>query len=381
MSCSIALSIILFLLFQSLLNPDVMGVRPIQDYTADLRISSEDGITTDLYHKLQAMGSVKRINGRMSTYVAASVRADNLTAFYKSKLKEKPMADKDGFLKNPEKSWLISYDDTQLKWAKSYLTMGTADEDYLTKKHGVILVNKVYRDGILIKTTSLNIGDKVKLPTGNGTEEFTILGIADSIPYSTDETTMTTFITTEELFKEISDDTAYKTIDIQLNNSNPEGTVEQIKKLAGGSLKVGDRRQMNHRNNNVYLTFCVFIYGFVGVITLISILNIVNTMNSSVSAKMKRFGVMRAVGLSGSQLSKMVFAEAATFCLTGCLFGCIIGVALRKEFTAFLLVHWSFPVIPVILIVVTCLFASLLSVLRPLQQIKRQGISDTINAL
>lgn len=381
MSCSIALSIILFLLFQSLLNPDIMGVRPIQAYTADLRISSEGGISTDLYNKLQAMGGVKRVNGRMSSYVAASVRADSLTAFYKSKLKEKPKADKDGFLVNPEKSWLISYDKTQFQWAKAYLTTGSADEDYLTQNHGVILASKIYRDGILIKTTSLNIGDKVKLPTGNGIEEFTILGIADSIPYSTDETAMTTFITTEELFKEISKDTAYKTIDIQLNKSNPEGTSAQIKKLAGNSLKVGDRRQMNRRNNNVYLTFCVFVYGFVGVITLISILNIVNTMNSSVAAKMKRFGVMRAVGLSDSQLSKMIFAEAATFCLSGCLFGCIIGVALRKKFTAFLLVHWSFPVIPIILIVTICLLTSLLSVLRPLQQIKKQGISETINAM
>jgi putative ABC transport system permease protein len=50
------------------------------------------------------------------------------------------------------------------------------------------------------------------------------------------------------------------------------------------------------------MTAVLFIYGFVGVIALISILNIINTMNTSIAAKTRYLGLMRAIGMSGPQL-------------------------------------------------------------------------------
>ena len=45
----------------------------------------------------------------------------------------------------------------------------------------------------------------------------------------------------------------------------------------------------------------------------------------SVSARTKQYGVMRAIGMDGSQLTRMVAAEAFTYAVSGLIVGCIAG--------------------------------------------------------
>lgn len=59
-----------------------------------------------------------------------------------------------------------------------------------------------------------------------------------------------------------------------------------------------------------------------GKITLVTVLNIVNSISMSVSARIKQYGSMRAVGMDGHQLSKMILAEAFTYAFWGCIIGC-----------------------------------------------------------
>jgi putative ABC transport system permease protein len=128
----------------------------------------------------------------------------------------------------------------------------------------------------------------------------------------------------------------------------------------------------------------VFIYGFVAVIALISILNIISTMNTSVMSKIKYLGVMRAVGMSGRQMDKMVIQEAATYCLAGCLSGCVLGVMVQKALTAQLYpgfhVIWKFPALQIVLIICLAFCVTIISVISPLRKIKSKGITETIGS-
>ncbi len=74
----------------------------------------------------------------------------------------------------------------------------------------------------------------------------------------------------------------------------------------------------------------VFLYGFVAVIAMIGIVNLISTMQTSVASKTKYLGILRAVGMSGRQMVRMVTAEAAAYCALGCLSGCVLGVLLQK---------------------------------------------------
>lgn len=380
MSSSIALSIIIFLGFNVLVNPTTLGVRPTRAYTPDISLTSEEGMQGDVYHRLVEITGVKTVSRRMSAYVDASFDANRLTDYYQKEVGGVANG-ANGRMVAPEKSWLVSYDATGFEWAKEYLSKGLADEETLNASRGLIAVQKVNRNGLLNDTAVLQLGDKVYFETPAGTREFTVLGTVNASPYWNEENILSMFITTEKQFTEITGSTVFKTIDVQLKANNREQTVGEIKKAAGTAVKVLDKRQYNQEANNTYMTVAVFVYGFVGVIALISILNIINTMNTSVASKTKYFGIMRAVGLSGEQLSRLVLAEAAVYSLGGCLAGCVLGVMMQKGLAGFMMADWKFPLVQVIIICLVCLLTAGLSTIGPLKRIKASGITEVIGSL
>lgn len=65
----------------------------------------------------------------------------------------------------------------------------------------------------------------------------------------------------------------------------------------------------------------------------------------SVSARMKQYGAMRAVGMDERQVTKMIAAEAATYVVVGCVVGCTIGLPLSKLLYDFLIAeHFPYAV-------------------------------------
>jgi len=158
-----------------------------------------------------------------------------------------------------------------------------------------------------METATFQLGDKVYVKTPDGTKEMTITAILRTVPFDNPKPSVTTFITTEKVFTELEGESTYKIIDLQLDKSGQEQTVSEIRSMLDSTATLNDQRQKNSEANQTFMTMAVFIYGFVAVIALISILNIINTMNTSVASKTQYFGVMRAVGMSGGQLNKMVF--------------------------------------------------------------------------
>lgn len=60
----------------------------------------------------------------------------------------------------------------------------------------------------------------------------------------------------------------------------------------------------------------------------------------SVSARTKQYGVMRAIGMDGSQLTRMVAAEAFTYAVSGLIVGCIAGLLLSRMLYARLITRY-----------------------------------------
>lgn len=80
----------------------------------------------------------------------------------------------------------------------------------------------------------------------------------------------------------------------------------------------------------LFLTLCV--YGFLLIIALVTLLNIMNSIFMSVSARSRQYGAMRAVGMDGWQMTKMIAAETATYALSGCFIGCAVGLAFYRGY-------------------------------------------------
>ncbi len=384
MSCSIAISIVMLMGFNVFVDFMHTSLKTTKPYTPDITLTSKQGIGEDLYARVSGIDGVKRVYGRMFGYVDATFDAARLSDAYKESMGGIETT-ADGLFTPPESSWLISYEENQLKWAKADLIAGELSDDKMNTQNGIIAVAGNIRNGITTETANLQPGDKVYFKTSSGTKEFNVIGILRKVPFGDSKLNLTTFITTEKIFTELTGKTSYDALDVQFSSKNPEQTVAAIKGITDSSINFLDSRQKNADIDQTFLTMAIFIYGFVAVIALISILNIISTMNTSVASKTKYLGVMRAVGMSGRQLNKIVLVEAITYGLTGCLTGCILGVMLQKVLIENMLtsfhVIWKFPVVQIVMILIFTLFITALSVISPLKRIKTKSISEVIGAL
>lgn len=387
MSLSIAFSIMMFLGFNVFINFLHASLQTTKPYTPDISIVCRDGFDESFIARLKDMNGVKRIYNRMSDYVDATFDASLLTEGYLEKINGEITVLENGLFIPSEKTWLISYDEQQIQWAKSELIEGEISEEKMNRENGVIAVSRHLRKGVASETASLKTGDKVYINTPGGTKEMTVMGVmrVEYLVENSPELTMTTLITTEKLFSEITGTNIYRTVHLQLKNSRDEDTVKSIKAMLGNSMSFQDQRQENSEINQLYLTMALFVYGFVVVIAFISILNIMNTMNTSIASKSAYLGVMRAVGMTGKQMNKMILAESGTYTLVGIVTGCLLGVWLQKfliqNYMAAMSVPWEFPALQIGLVIIAAAVVTVISVISPIKRIRSVSIVEVVNAL
>ena len=92
---------------------------------------------------------------------------------------------------------------------------------------------------------------------------------------------------------------------------------------------------------------------------------------------------MRSIGMGTNQLYKMIAAEAITYAVLGCIVGCVLGLPLNKMMFLFLItdkwgIDWSIPVSSLLLIVLLCLISAAIAIGRPIKQISKMAIVDTV---
>jgi len=133
MSCSIAISIIMFLGFQVFVDFMHTSIKTTKPSTPDVSLISEQGLSRDLYKETSALEGVKTASGRMFSYMEATFNASRLTDAYKESIGGISET-KDGLFVPIEKSWFISYDQNQLNWAKTDLIAGELSEEKLNER-------------------------------------------------------------------------------------------------------------------------------------------------------------------------------------------------------------------------------------------------------
>ena len=118
---------------------------------------------------------------------------------------------------------------------------------------------------------------------------------------------------------------------------------------------------------STYWAFHLVVYAFLIVIAGITILNIINSISMSVSARMKQYGILRAIGMDDAQLKRMISAEAGTYAVSGLVVGIALGLVLNRKLYILLITHyfgaaWQVPWGCLAVIVVVVLAAVVLAV-------------------
>ncbi len=116
------------------------------------------------------------------------------------------------------------------------------------------------------------------------------------------------------------------------------------------------------------------------------ILNIINSISMSVSARMKQYGILRAIGMDDAQLKRMISAEAGTYAVSGLVVGIALGLVLNRKLYILLITHyfgaaWQVPWGCLAVIVAVVLAAVVLAVYTPVRRILMQPITATISEL
>ncbi|MDS1001945.1 FtsX-like permease family protein [Clostridium sporogenes] len=356
MTSSFALSIILFLSF-SVLIEFIGYIMPQSSNTSDINIFSNNtsnSLDSVLLDKISGMSGVKHVFGRRSCFdVPAEVNSKTNTID------------------------MISYDDYDFDCLIKDKQLRKGSD--ISKVYG----NSNYVLTIWDKDRPLKIGDKIQV----GNNELEIAGLLKYNPFSDNGTPngKITLITSGKTFTRLTGVTDYSLIMIQTTKDATDGNVEAIRNVVGEKYKFSDQR--DQRTDSTYMAFMLFVYGFLAIITLVTVLNIMNSISMSVSARIKQYGAMRAVGMDEHQITKMIASEAFTYSISGCIVGVVVGLFISKLLydnliTAhFSYATWSIPIMPIIIVLLVVAITAIAAVYAPSKRIRNMAVTDTINEL
>ena len=358
MTGSFALSIILFLSF-SIMVDFVDYLIPQSAATSDIDIASADGnaIPWELLTTIREMDGVKEVYGRRSVFdVSAKLNDDT------------------NFSGTVD---LISYDDFDLQCLKKDSALKRGSD-----------LSKVFGDSNFVLATSdqdstWKIGDTVQI----GDETLTIAGLLKNDPFSENGLTngKLTLITSDETFVRLTGEEGYSLVLIQTTGDVTDENVQAIQNSVDQTYSFRDKR--DERTTGTYMAFVFCVYAFLAIIALVTVMNIVNSISMSVSARMKQYGAMRAVGMDERQMTKMIACEAFTYAVLGCVVGCAIGLPLSKSLYDFLIAGhfpsavWQFSITSLGVILLFVSIAAIAAVYAPAKRIHNMSITATINEL
>ncbi len=349
---SFAISIVLFLCFTILVTFMNHALSPLKPYAPDLTIEGTADtvlLPTSLKEEVAALSGTEKVYGRMFS-------------------SDIPASDKNGY----NTATLVSYDEPQFEWANDVLISG----DIAAVQNG----NGVLVDYGYSQEFDWKIGDVISLDIEGTTHEVVVSGIISDVPLDSANGEWI-IVCSESTFTALTGISGYKVIEMQVS----EDISEQVRSLITSEMRLLDLQQHNEEVRTGYLAMAVFVYGFLIVIAFVALINIINTVNASVSSKINHYGVMRAVGMSGKQLKKVVRAEAAAYAITGSITGGILGLLLHRFFFGMLITAnwgqlWEPPILVLVVVISAAILTTFLAVIAPTRKIEGTSIVNVVNA-
>ena len=351
MTGSFALMIVLFLAFSACLDL-VHKLLPsvTSKFTPDITIASQDDTNSldgNLPEKIAEIEGVESAFGMM-TRTALSVEVNG----------------------NEIEIDLFSHDKTLLDTFKKSVISGDISRVYEDGNYAMAVYNQDNR---------LDVGDKIKI----GNQELEIVCVTSEGVGSVSGAP--TVVCSEKNFMRLTGECRFAMISVVLKKDVSEAAVSKIRDLAGDYLFV-DNREENSDINGSYWVFRIASYGFLAIISLITVLNITNSISMGVSARIKQYGAMRAVGMGSGQVAKMITAEAVTYAICGTAAGVVLGLLLHYLIYAKVVIthfggSWNIPFTAIAIVLLLVAFSCIVAIYAPAKRIRNMAITATINEL
>ena len=351
MTGSFALMIVLFLAFSACLD-FVHKLLPsvTSKFTPDITIASQDDTNSldgNLPEKIAEIEGVESAFGMM-TRTALSVEVNG----------------------NETEIDLFSHDKTLLDTFKKSVISGDISRVYEDGNYAMAVYNQDNR---------LDVGDKIKI----GNQELEIVCVTSEGVGSVSGAP--TVVCSEKTFMRLTGECRFAMISVVLKKDVSEAAVSKIRDLVGDCLFVDCRVEYCEISGSDWV-FRSASYGFLAIISLITVLNITNSISMGVSARIKQYGAMRAVGMGSGQVAKMITAEAVTYAICGTAAGIVLGLLLHYLIYAKVVIthfggSWNIPFTAIAIVLLLVAFSCIVAIYAPAKRIRNMAITATINEL
>lgn len=393
---SMVISILLFIVFSDVVNvmKESMQVSGAK-YSYSLMYDGNSGtIDESIFDEIKNLDGVQDAYKFYSSQVAAIIPQNKVNPdYYKLREGFYTVNEQDGY--RTDNNVIQSYGYNGLDALKNKLTAGTINKEQMDRENGVVVVQKINmitEEGkqIIIDQTNFKVGDKIQIrgmDRNNPYHTVTVVGIADhdllSDRYS--QSAIVTFMTTPKVYAKVMGQDLFTRIFILADPDKASEPITSylqslIKKDAG--FNYNDRVKELAEAENDAKTAEIFLYGFIGVIILIAFLNIVNTVSTNLILRTKEFAILKAIGMTHSQMKKIIFLECVFQGFIAAIYGAILGTAFSYGIHQLLInavdMPWSIPWFNIGATFIGAILTTIMASLWPLYRLRKASIVDSL---
>lgn len=402
---SIIISVVLFMFINYIMNSQDPSYGFKESFGGDFKIE-----TTNLKYnpiKDQQIDSLKNICGedfinesiRNSGWIYLTESRDKITKECIADFQDK--ANRFDFYKEANKKGQIyntvtelGYNRRELEKLNSKIKEGKIYLDLMEKEPICILVQNLMYNNF----TNFKVGDKITISKGvysnlindNAKLEVTIGAILNNKEYiPKDNSIYTEVIMSDTMLKKYLDIDGYSTVEINLNNRDD---YMKVKKDITNDIKndrtliLKDYKEELAKTKEQYFKVEIFFYSFI-ITSLSSITNIFGIMRTSMALRKKEFAVFRAVGMSNSELKKLIMNESLIYGGVGSIIGVTLGTLLSylffigtgKVFMPGMI--WKFPCITILCVFLVVAISCVTAALTSSRKVFKDSIVNAIRAI
>jgi len=134
--------------------------------------------------------------------------------------------------------------------------------------------------------------------------------------------------------------------------------------------------------NNAQIIFAM--YSIVIVVAIVSVINLINIMNMSANIRKKEFGFLRAMGLSGKQVKKIIMWEGAIYGIVSSVISVLLTLGIsaiitkNSELWLGQIISWHIPIGQMTIIIIVTIIITLLSSILPSRILFKSSIVESI---
>ncbi|WP_443659118.1 ABC transporter permease [Clostridium algidicarnis] len=422
---SLTISLVMFVVFTSLvrLSKDA-GNQFFIDIPAEATIESNEGLSKDMIKDIEGKDEIKEILyptiKKGNLYIEDSYLRDE---YYKNTGAVKPTSYSVNYKDYVHIKGVsyCSYDNVSLEEIKKHIIEGKIDENDLNNG-GVVLIDRniVIKQGnkggqrIIEDMTNYKVGDKIKIPNikhpfiGEQNDqdikidfekeskealekgdfmEVTIVAIADADPFNQKLFyNSVNLIFSEEYFKKSFGDYKVKNIGLRFKDKASRDNIYEY--LESLSEEYGadyiDVYSVKEQTESASKQIYVFVYGFIIIVTIIALVNIINTITTGLLLRKNEFATLSAIGMTKSQLEKMVALEGILYGIITSIIGTVISYGLYKlllkSASGFVEINTKVPIDIFVYGAVAIIMITLIASMIPLRKLKNMNIVENIRA-